>query len=108
MITVRIVLFFILVGAMLVLWWDLDAIHKSNAQPPHRHNAFDITRGYIIALRPGSAKQLLDTVAHFLRIPDVSVFRAVNGSQALESGNLSLYTQYLMISGPLPSAYLVD
>jgi hypothetical protein len=62
MIAVRLVLFFVLAGTMLVLWWDLDAIHKSNAQqPPLRHNAFDITRGYVIALRPGSAKQLLDT-----------------------------------------------
>jgi hypothetical protein len=107
MITVRIVLLYILVGVMLVLWWDLDAIHKSNAQPPHYHNAFDITRGYIIALRPSSAKLLLDTARHFLSIPDMSVFHGVNGSQALETGNLSLYTQYLMISGS-PTACFVD
>ena len=52
---------------------------------------------HVIALDPNKALPLAQAVRYFLSIPNTTVFRAVNSTQALlEVGSLSLYSQYLL------------
>ena len=69
-------------------------------------HAFPITRGHIITLHPEAALSLLTAAQQFLQIQNMTIFHAINGSQAVHSdaaaNSVSLYTQYLMLSGPSP------
>ena len=61
-------------------------------------HSFDITRGYAITLYPDTIKPLLVSAKRYLRIPEMNVFHAINGSSAATT-NISLYTHYLMMTG---------
>ncbi len=84
---------------MLVLY-VLDNFQDMEKSPPK--HSFNISRALIISLYPENMGSLVTSIQHYLHIPYTTVFRAVNGSQAIHSGalrDLSLYTQYLMLSG---------
>ncbi len=69
-----------------------------------RHHTFPITRGHVIALYPDNTPSLLAGARRHLGISNMTVFRAINGSEAMDMGGveISLYTQYLMLSGLSP------
>ena len=73
-------------------------------ESPEYHHAFPITRGHVIALYPENTRSLLADARRHLGISNMSVFRAINGSEAMDMGGveISLYTQYLMLSGLSP------
>jgi GR25 family glycosyltransferase involved in LPS biosynthesis len=54
------------------------------------------SQAYIIALEPHKALVNAQHAAHFLRIPNVTVFPAINATEALLTSGLSLYTKYLL------------
>jgi hypothetical protein len=70
-------------------------------ESPEHHHVFPITRGHVIALYPENTPSLLADARRHLGISNMSVFRAINGSEAMGMGGveISLYTQYLMLSG---------
>ena len=91
-----------------LLLWAAPNDHEDMMQFPK--HTFQITRGYIITLNADKADPLLSAAKRYLHILDMEIFNAVNGSRAIESGamnNLSLYTQYLMISGFLFFYFLI-
>jgi GR25 family glycosyltransferase involved in LPS biosynthesis len=56
-----------------------------------------ISAAHVIALDPANAGPIAQQAARFLRLPNVTVFPAINSSEALRSApTLSLYTQYLL------------
>jgi hypothetical protein len=81
-------------------------LHHRHSESPEHHHSFPITRGHVIALYPESTPSLLADAGRHLGISNMSVFRAINGSEAMDMGGveISLYTQYLMLSGFQPSA----
>jgi hypothetical protein len=77
---------------------------QSNRQSnKYMKHSFAITRGHIITLHPSEALPLLKSAQQYLHIENMTVFHAINGSQAVQSTavakDVSLYTQYLMLSG---------
>jgi GR25 family glycosyltransferase involved in LPS biosynthesis len=60
-------------------------------------NSLSIQQAYIIALDTLSAKYTAKQALHYLNIPNITIFPAINGTAALQQmPPLSLYTQYLL------------
>jgi hypothetical protein len=98
----RIIICALLALMVMVLFLLLWVTPKDEDVMQFPKHTFEITRGYIITLNADAADPLMSAAKRYLHISDMGIFNAVNGSQAMESGamnNLSLYTQYLMISG---------
>lgn len=80
-----------------VSWLFILFPHSDDRESEIPQHLFDITRAYIIALKPDTMEALASSIRHFLRIPHTHMLQAINGTQAPTDG-LSLYTKYLMLS----------
>lgn len=77
--------------------------NKAESKDMPRHN-FKIDRGYIISLDPQKSVDTIYQANHFINIQNVTIFKGINGTQAVYESNefdhlLSLYTQYVMLTG---------
>jgi GR25 family glycosyltransferase involved in LPS biosynthesis len=63
-----------------------------------KKHGFEITRGHVIAMYHEQT-DLVSSLGYYLGISNVTIFDAINGSHVKSSDVISLYTQYLMLSG---------
>lgn len=77
----------------------------SSSAAKNRH-LFNISRGFVISLNPEDSLDIVEQAKTFIYLPNVTVFRGINGSQALEQTSraeegemVALYTRYVMMMG---------
>ena len=84
------------------IYFELLFPWKNRYQEIMKHG-FNISKGYVISMYPERSKDIIYTAKHFLQIPDMSIFNAVNGSEKdlyqKTISEISLYTRYTMSVG---------
>lgn len=98
------ILMIILLACSSLLHEEHSDTHNTGYVAPQTNNHFNISRVWIISMHHTShhTLDLAKGLLYFLRIQDVQIFPAINGTHALQTGAykfLSLYTRYLMLSG---------